>query len=298
MNLTRANHYWTVIYPSVHHNTPAKTRSVVLVNKLVSKNSWRQVPLECSDVTVVELTVGGRTVTFYNIYNSCKNADTLLLLQNHWTQRTACSTAGHGSSMVWLGDFNQHHPLWDSPSDACLFTTANLEAASHLISLVEDHSMEMVLPAGIPTLQAFRTGNFSHPDNIFCSADLVPTFVVCDMWPQLRPTRTDHFPVIGMMDITPEQTDLAPRFNWRMTEWDDFRTQLTTNVEAMGPPRPIRDKDDFNIVFTLLTSAIQSAADQCVPKTRPSPYARRWWSKELASMRQQKKKLRTKLYRL
>ena len=86
LNLTRANHYWTVIYPSVHHNTPAKTRSVILVNKSVSKNSWRQVPLECSDVTVVELTAGGHTVTFYNIYNSCENTDTLLLLQNHWTQ--------------------------------------------------------------------------------------------------------------------------------------------------------------------------------------------------------------------
>ena len=209
LNLTRANHYWTVIYPSVHHNTPAKTRSIVLVNKLVSKNSWRQGPLECSDVTVVELTAGGHTVTFYNIYNSCENADTLLLLQNHWTQRTACSTARHGSSMVWLGDFNRHHPLWDSSSDARLFTTANLEAASHLISLVEDHSMEMVLPAGIPTLQAFRTGNFSCPDNVFCSADLVPTFVVCDTWPQLRPARTDHFPLLEQW-ISPQNEPTWP----------------------------------------------------------------------------------------
>lgn len=58
LNLTRANHYWTVIYPSAHHNTPAKTRSVTLVNKTVSKNSWRQVPLKSSDITVVKLTVG------------------------------------------------------------------------------------------------------------------------------------------------------------------------------------------------------------------------------------------------
>lgn len=68
---------------------------------------------------------------------------------------------GNGSGMMWLGDFNQHHPLWDSPTNVHLFTAANLEAASQLILLVEAHSMEMALPAGIPTLQVFHSGNFS-----------------------------------------------------------------------------------------------------------------------------------------
>ena len=52
LNLIRANHYWTVIYPMAHHNMPAKTRSVILINKLISKNSWRQVPLHSSNVTI------------------------------------------------------------------------------------------------------------------------------------------------------------------------------------------------------------------------------------------------------
>ena len=48
----------------------------------------------------------------------------------------------------------------------------------------------------------------------------------------------------------------------------------------------------------MLSAAIQSAADQCVPKTRPSPFTKRWWTKELSELRRQKKKLRAKSYRL
>ena len=66
----------------------------------------------------------------------------------------------------------------------------------------------------------------------------------------------------------------------------------------MGPPRHVKDIDDFNMLLTMLTAAIQSAADQCVLKTKPSPFTKRWWTKELSDLRQQKKKLRAKSYRL
>ena len=86
LNLTRANHHWTVVYPTTHHNMPAKTRSVMLVSRTVSKNNWWQIPITCSDVTAVELTSAAGLVTFYNIYNACNNSDTLSLLQNQWSQ--------------------------------------------------------------------------------------------------------------------------------------------------------------------------------------------------------------------
>ena len=183
LNLTRANHHWTIIYPTTHHNMPAKTRSVTLVNKTISKNSWRQIPLDSSNITVMELKVNNLSIAIYNIYNACESADTLSLLQAHWQVRTASGGPSNSSSMIWLGDFNCHHPLWDAPEDHQLFTTANLDAASQLISLLENHNMEMALPAGIPMLQAFCTGNFSRPNNVFCSADILPSFIECNTWP-------------------------------------------------------------------------------------------------------------------
>ena len=66
----------------------------------------------------------------------------------------------------------------------------------------------------------------------------------------------------------------------------------------MGPARPIQDKEDFLVVFNLLTTAIQSATDQHVPETKPSPYAKRWWSSELAQLCRHKCHLKLKSYRL
>jgi len=184
LNQTRANQYWTVIYPTLHNISPARTRSIILVNKAVSKNNWRQIPVDSPDVTGVELTCADSIVYFYNIYNACENSDTLTVLQTHWQNRTMRPGEAIKDNMVWLGDFNRHHPLLDSPSDTRLFTNANIEDANTLIELIETHEMEMVLPAGLPTLQTFRSGNFSRPDNVFCSANLLPTFVECDMKPE------------------------------------------------------------------------------------------------------------------
>ena len=85
LNLTRANHHWMVVYLTTHHNAPAKTRSVTLVSRTVSKNNWWQIPITCSDVIAVELTSTTGPVTFYDIYNACDNSATLSLLQNPWS---------------------------------------------------------------------------------------------------------------------------------------------------------------------------------------------------------------------
>ena len=298
LHQTRANQHWTVIYPSTHNRSPMRTRSVILVNKSVSKNNWRQIPIESADVTAVELKCARNSISFYNIYNACEHSDTLTLLQTHWQQRTLRSGPAAKDDMVWLGDFNRHHPLWDSPAETRLFTPANIEAANFLIDLTETHGMEMALPAGLPTLQAFRSGNFSRPDNIFCSANLLPFFLECNTKPEERPAKTDHFPIVGTMNIAPERILPAPRFNWRQADWNDFRTKLTHNLAAAGPPRPVTDVEDFQTTFTLISAAIQSAADQTVPKIRPSPFTKRWWTKELTDLRKKKQSLRAKSHRL
>jgi len=298
LNQTRANQYWTVIYLTLHNISLACTRSIILVNKAVSKNNWGQIPVDSPDVTGVELTCTDSIVYFYNIYNACENSDMLTVLQTHWQNRTTRPGEAIKDNMVWLGDFNRHHPLWDSPSDTRLFTNVNIEAANTLIELIETHEMEMVLPAGLPTLQTFRSGNSSRPNNVFCSANLLPTFVECDTKPEKRPARTDHFPIIGKMNIVPERINPAPRLNWRQTDWGEFRTKLMLNLSSMGAPQPIADIPHFQTTFALLAAAIQSATDQMVPKMKPSPFTKRWWTQELTELRKKKQSLRAKSHRL
>src|SRR5271170_6998718 len=52
---TRANPYWSVIYPINHLVNPKKTRSVLLINRNISTNNWEGLNINSSDVTGVHL---------------------------------------------------------------------------------------------------------------------------------------------------------------------------------------------------------------------------------------------------
>jgi len=67
--------------------------------------------------------------------------------------------------MIWAGDFNRHHPLWDRDEDIHLFTGQAQRATEKLINLLTEHDMEMTLSKGAPTLQHMVTKHFSCPDN-------------------------------------------------------------------------------------------------------------------------------------
>ena len=53
--------------------------------------------------------------------------------------------------MIWAGDFNRHHPLWDRDEDVHLFTPQSARSANRLINILADYRMVMPLPIGIVT---------------------------------------------------------------------------------------------------------------------------------------------------
>ena len=78
---TRANLYWTVIYPRQHLINPNKTRSVILVNHNISMNNWEDVSLASNDVTGVWLHGPLRVICILNVYNDCKNNRSLKVVE-------------------------------------------------------------------------------------------------------------------------------------------------------------------------------------------------------------------------
>ena len=74
---TRANLYWSVIYPKHHLKNPKKTRSVILVNCNFFTNNWEDLNIESTDVTGVCIHGTFRAICIFNIYNDCKNNSSL-----------------------------------------------------------------------------------------------------------------------------------------------------------------------------------------------------------------------------
>ncbi|KAG2089122.1 uncharacterized protein F5147DRAFT_553392, partial [Suillus discolor] len=89
--------------------------------------------------------------------------------------------------IIWMGDFNRHHPMWELEHNTHLFTAVNLDAAGVLINLLSLYNLTQALPAGLATLEASNTKNHTRPDNVFCSESLEHAFTQCDVKYHLRP---------------------------------------------------------------------------------------------------------------
>ena len=171
---TRTSPYWTVIYPKLHVDKPKKTRSVILINRNISTNNWEDLGILSSDVTGVHLHGTFRAICLLNVYNDCKHNGSLTVVEEQMRKKRSREEAGNGEveEVIWLGDFNRHHTMWDEERNAHIFTKVALEATQPLLDMISKHNMHMALPKDIPTLEACSMKNHMRVDNVFCSMGL------------------------------------------------------------------------------------------------------------------------------
>jgi hypothetical protein len=154
--------------------------------------------------------------------------------------------------MLWMGDFNRHHPLWEELRNQHLF---NYTAAQPLIDLIADYGMIQLLPCGLPTLQALCSGNWTRPDNVLGTEHLLNAVTTCITAPELRGPRTDHVPIHLILELEPTRIVEEPRRNWREVDWDDFNKRLSDLLSPF-PPLPLASDDEFQEAAQRLTQII------------------------------------------
>ena len=200
---TKATSKWHTLYPSSHLTNSTTNRSVVLVNAALDTNAWAQVPFEDSnDVTVIRFHLPQGQLTLFNIYNDCTHSNTLRALCQYLDKNAARFLTSEDDRMIWLGNFNCHHPLWDKERNKHLFTASAALAVQPLMSLIEDYNMVMLLPKNIPTLQSLVTKNWTRVDNVFATANMGELVVMCDTDPRSMGPGMDHVPMLTTLDIS------------------------------------------------------------------------------------------------
>ena len=170
---------------------------------------------------------------------------------------------------------------YDEARNAHLFTQANLDLTQPLLNMLGRHRMKMALPAFIPTLQAHSTGNYTRVDNVFCTEGALDNIIKCNTDDETRPPKTDHFPIITEIDIQADKTRWEPRRNFRLANWTELTKTLKQNLANIDAPTEIRSIEEFDSKLKALNDAIRDAIEKNVKLTKPSPYAKRWWTTEL-----------------
>ena len=211
-----------------------------------------------NDLTAIQLRTPNGKLTIFNIYNDCTHSRTLTKIRHLLCTERAQIIADDRDTMLWCGDFNHHHPLWDNDEVDRLFTPQAMREAEVLIAMVADEGMDMALPKGIPTLKHMVTNLYSRTDNVWCSETLLNRVLHCDVDGYLQPPCTDHLPIVTTIDIPQEQLNSTPSPNFRMADWDLFWEHLQENLTNIPLPTLIDTSEQLQQAAENLMSAYQT----------------------------------------
>ena len=113
-----------------------------------------------------------------------------------------------------LGDFNCHHPLWDSKGTSNRYGEKVFDGviSSDLLSLND---------SDIPTLFHCSSGSCSPPRDVFFPP--LSLALSCS-WELLQDLGSDHLPVLLTVPFSPvfRPNERLPYFNFQKARWDDF----------------------------------------------------------------------------
>ena len=295
---TKANSWWHVIYPMPHLANNTIDRSVLLINTALDVNRWAQIPVEDSnDVSAIQLHTPKGRITIFNLYVDCNHSEALAATCRTIRSNRQRILGRQSDSVVWCGDFNRHHAMWDEERNHHLFTASATVTANELISHLAEFHLTMTLPKGLPTLQAMRTKNWTRVDNVFMTEDLAELLICCDTAPSLRGPGTDHIPIHTVIDTGIPSTTLEPYRNYRTVDWKVFREELAVQLTQIPEPTMLQDDAQFQQAITGLTVAIQATTEVIVPLSKPVPHSRRWWNEELMALKKRLNKLNNESYK-
>ena len=285
------------VYPSNRLQNEAQIRSVIWVNKNMDTKDWTilDVP-DTNDITAIQLQGPYGKLAIFNIYNDCTHSENQTTLRRFIRRHANLLIRTENHHMIWAGDFNRHHPLWDNDEDIHLFTGLAMRNAENLIEVLAEYEMQMLLPKGRPTLQHMRTKKYSRPDNVFSTPGIQDSITRCEVDPSSRPTATDHFPIITHILLPQERIKLPPSYNYRETDWEEYKKKLLPKLRRSPDQPTINNVDQLNTAINDLTSAIQETTSEVVKRSKPRPDVKRWWNGELIRMKKKLNRLRTVSY--
>jgi len=111
MKNTISSLYFHAVYPTTRFSAPNLTsRAITQISKSFDTNSWQQIAFPSPDVVVIQFKGPFGHCTLFNIYNDClltSTQDSLAAFLESEIANLRPSTDNH---MIWLGDFNRHHP--------------------------------------------------------------------------------------------------------------------------------------------------------------------------------------------
>ena len=167
-----------------------------------------------------------------------------------------------------LGDFNCHHPLWDSrgTSDPRGEEVFDWVISSDLLPLNDPDT---------PTLLHRSSGSRSSPDISFAPS----TLAFSCSWEVLQDLGSDHLPILLSIPLSPvfHPNERPPSFNFQKARWDGFASYFDSHFPSAEEYSSL----SLSSAAALFTSLAMNAAKSSIPFGRIKRRPKAWWSAEV-----------------
>ena len=219
----------------------------------------------CSDITAICLKGEFSSCSIFNIYNDCTNNNTMTALCNYLTNNGPKALPTPSDHMLWLRDFNCHHPLWEPNNNHHLYNLADM--INPLLDLITENNMIQALPPEIPTYE-MAMSNWTHPDNIWCNNNPNDLIMICDINSSIRPPQADHLPILMELDLPVCRANKFPTHNMQDIDFKSINEKLKTLLAERCPASRINLKEELEQAVNTLVKTVQVVLDQEVPKSK------------------------------
>ena len=279
MNSSPIHHSWTLIEskPMENHNP----RAAIYLNKtILPANSYEPVLMEIPDIVAISLRHDNiqyptLIINVYNTKNSSQLKELRTYLQKHLRNNTY-------NGIIIAGDFNLHHPLWNSTNDQ----TQNPEADT-LIDIMSQARLKPMLPAGTITFPRAKTAIDLVWGNNFVEQRIIKCRIA------KTDHGSDHYPVETILNLQPcpYGPEAQQPYNYSKTDWKAFEQSLRNNLPILDHPET-PTPETVDQLANDISTAIRHATQETTPRADICPFSKRWWNKELADLRKQAERSR------
>jgi len=278
---------WTTFYPTKRadrgqEGRPAVYRSCLWVaNGVVAS----QVAVESPDITAVRIDVAGRKVVLVSVYIppvSDGQAELLARLQLIEALMDQQKAVDPSYEFIVAGDFNRHDSLWGGDRVA---ETSRQGEGEPILDSMAHANLQSLLPRGTVTYERDGTAATTI-DLSLATTRLADERIRCTLWPEEY--GSDHRHIHITYSVRTWEGATEPRLLLKEANWDKIRRELVIRKASRPAPEGLNEMAEW------LQEVVNEAVRKHCPLSRPSPYAKRWWSKDLTAMRTEYTSLRNR----
>jgi hypothetical protein len=281
---------WQMFIPSVRHEGEVRYayRAAMWVNK---RHAGRQVAVASGDIVAVTIPANHGAALIVSAYdvkpNTSQVANEEQLRSKLQMIGDAYDTVNNGRKggqvdLLLCADLNRHHVLWGGAQ--ALGEPGRTDEAEPIIDFMQENALTSLLPSGAVTWEHYNGSACSTVDILLASGGLSEACEYCGI--HQNDHGSDHKAVRAHFRMdTIEYEDKRRRRMYDKADWKKIREEVSKKILDESDPLASTTKDDLEVAVDKLEATINEVLEEHVARARLSPYAKRWWTEELKTLR-------------